>query len=197
MINDMMLMRIYNTFSMLIVCIVIFGCTALPDTPEAKAPLVTGTPAAQPPSFAVTADKGGIQATVSSQGETAILEVHSQSGIGSATVELVSGAPPETIVLRLYLKGLEQFRLLDDGTVVSASVASSDIGDITESVSSTQSGETPITPGSPLWLGIRIVSSEDKPHIPLDQGHFEITLPADFLHDGRRSFSIQWIDFYR
>jgi hypothetical protein len=31
----------------------------------------------------------------------------------------------------------------------------------------------------------------------LDQRYFEIRLPKDLLHDGRRSFSIRWIDFYR
>lgn len=190
-------MRTCTSLSLLIACIMMFGCTAPPDVPEAKVPILTDTPEGQVPHFAIAADSDGNELTVSAQGETTVIELHSQSGIGSATVELVSGALPQNIVLRLHLQGLEQFRLLYDGTEVTTSVASSDISNIIESVTSTEGGEHSITPDSPLWLGIRVVSGEDSPHIPLDQGYFEITLPKDFLHDGRRSFSIRWIDFYR
>jgi hypothetical protein len=54
-----------------------------------------------------------------------------------------------------------------------------------------------IEPGDPFWLDIQIVSDQAAPHIPLDQGYFEITLPKGFLDEGRRAFSIGWIDFYR
>jgi len=173
------------------------GCTASPVAPEAQVPPLTDTPEAQVPNFAIAADNGGNELTVNAQGDTALIEVHSQSGIGSATVELLSGAPPQDIVLRLHLQGLEQFRLLYDGTVVTASVTGDDIDNIIESATSTGGGEQSITPDSLLWLDIRVVSGEDTPHIPLDQGYFEITLPKNFLNDGRRSFSIRWIDFYR
>ena len=178
-------------------CIVMFGCAALLVAPETQVPLLTDTPDTQVPRFAIAADSDGNEVTVSAEGETTLIEVHSQSGIGSATVELVSGAPSQNIVLRLHLKGLEQFRLLYDETVVTASVAGNDIGSIIESATLSEGGEYSITPDSPLWLHIRIVSSRVAPDIPLDQGHFEITLPRDFLHDEHRSFSIRWIDFYR
>ena len=190
-------MRTCHTFGLLIACIVMFGCTAPPVAPEAQVRLLTDTPEAQVPRFALAADSDGNELTVSAQGETALIDVRSQSGIGSATVELVSGAPPQNIVLRLHLQGLEQFRLLYDGTVVTASVAGSDSGSIIESATWSEGGERPITPDSPLWLDIRIVPGQAAPQIPLDQRHFEIRLPKDFLHDGRRSFSIRWIDFFR
>ena len=190
-------MRTCHTFGLLIVCTVMFGCTATPVAPEAQARLLTDTPEAQVPHFAIAADSDGSELTVSAQGETTLIDVRSQSGMGSATVELVSGEPPQNIVLRLHLQGLEQFRLLYDGTVVTASVAGNDIGSILESATLSEGGERPLTPDSPLWLDIRIVSGQAAPQIPLGQRHFEIRLPKDLLHDGRRSFSIRWIDFYR
>ncbi len=178
-------------------CTVMFGCTATPVAPEAQARLLTDTPEAQVSRFALAADGDGGELTVSAQGETTLIDLRSQSGIGSATVELVSGEPPQNIVLRLHLQGLEQFRLLYDGTVVTASVSGNDIGNLVESATLSEGGERPITPGSPLWLDIQIVSSQAAPQTPLDQRHFEIRLPKDLLHDGRRSFSIRWIDFFR
>ena len=193
-LSDTRLMRTYNTFCLLLACIVMFGCTAPLVAPEAESPLMTGTLV---PRFAFTADNDGNELTVTVQDETTFIDVHSQSGIGSASVELVSGTSPQNIVLRLYLRGLEQFRLLYDGTVVTTEMAGNDIDSVIQNVTSAEGGEQSITPDNLLWLGIRIVSGEAEPHIPLDQGHFEITLPKDFLGDGRRSFSIEWIDFYR
>jgi hypothetical protein len=160
-------------------------------------PLLTVTPEARAPLFVFTTDSDGNELTVSAEGETTLIEVHSQSGIGSATVELVSGAPPENIVLRLHLKGLEEFRLTFDKTVIVARVSSGDVGSVDEIAILPGGEEQSITPDSPLWLDIRIVSGQATPQIPLDQGRFEIALPRDFLHDEHRSFSIRWIDFYR
>jgi hypothetical protein len=193
-------MRIYSTFFLLGTCFVLLGCAAepnTPNTPETKAPIMTDTAETQPPHYTITTGSDGDELAASTQGETTWIDVHSQRGIGSASVEPVSGTPPQNILLRLYLQGLEQFQLSYNGTVVTASVASSDIGDISESVSTPEGGEHSISSDSPLWLEIRVVSSEDQPHIPLEGGYFEIRLPKDFLQDGRRSFSIRWIDFYR
>jgi hypothetical protein len=54
-----------------------------------------------------------------------------------------------------------------------------------------------IEPDNPSWLDIIIVSDQATPEIPLTQGYFEITLPEDLLTEAGKSFSIQWIDFYR
>jgi hypothetical protein len=179
------------------VCIVLVGCTTPPVAPEPQAPSSTNTPEAHVPRFSTAADGDGNELTVSAAGETTLIDVHSQSGIGSATVELVSGEPPQNIVLRLHLQGLEQFRLLYDRTRVTASVAGSDMGGLVESATLSEGEERPITPDSPLWLDIRIVSGQAASQITLDQRYFEIRLSKDFLRDARRSFSMRWIDFYR
>ena len=179
-------MRTHFALSLLLAGSLTAGCAAPLGAPETPAPVIR-----------VTAEGDGNKLTVSSEAETAIIDVQSQSGIGFATIELVSGVFPENILLRLHVKGLEEFQLTYGGTVISASVSSRDSGSVIQSVASPEEGERPITPDSPSWLDIAIVSDPATPRIPLDQGYFEITLPKGLLSAGDRSFSIQWIDFYR
>src|SRR3990172_4281039 len=109
------IMRTRHALRLLLVCMLMTGCAAPPGAPETPAPV-----------FRVSAEGDGNELTVNTEGETTIVEVHSESGIGSATIELVSGGFPEDIVLRLHVQGLEKFQLSYGGTVISASVASSD-----------------------------------------------------------------------
>jgi hypothetical protein len=84
-----------------------------------------------------------------------------------------------------------------DRTVVTARVSSGDSRNVVQSLDPPGGDERPITPDSPHWMEVKIVSDKAAPRIPLDDGYFEITLPKDVLGKGRRSFSIRWIDFYR
>jgi len=179
-------MRTHCALSLLLVCILMAGCAAPPGAPETS-----------PPVFNVTAEGDGNELTVSMEGEIVIIEVQSQSGIGSATIELVSGEFPENILLRLHVKGLEEFRLSYNETTITALVSSRDSGNVFQSLATPDEGERPITPGNPSWLEIAIVSDQATPEIPLAQGYFEITLPEGLLTEADSSFSIQWIDFYR
>ena len=179
-------MRTHYALSLLLAGILMAGCAAPPGAPETPAPVIR-----------VTAEGDGNKLTVSSEGETAIFDVQSESGIGSATIELVSGGFPENIILRLHVKGLEEFQLTYGGTVISATVSSSDNRSIFQSLATPEESERPITPDNPSWLDIATVSDQAKSRIPLDQGYFEITLPKGLLSARDRSFSIQWIDFYR
>jgi hypothetical protein len=156
-----------------------------------------GVPETPPPVFTASAEGSGNELKVSIEGETAVIDIQSRSGIGAATVELVSGTPPETIVVRLHVHGLESFRLSYEQTAITASVSSSDSGSVLQEISLPGGTTSPLTSGSPLRLDIRAVSGQATPTIPLQQGYFEIRLPKRLLSDRQRSFAIQWIDFYR
>jgi len=179
-------MRTHSTLGLLLACILMAGCAAPPGAPEKS-----------PPVFNLTAEGDGNELTVSMEGEIVIIEVQSQSGIGSATIELVSGEFPENILLRLHVQGLEELRLSYSGTAITASVSSRDGRNVLQSLVTPDEGERSITPDSPSWLDIALVSEQSTPNIPLDQGYFEITLPEGLLTEADRSFSIQWVDFYR
>ena len=167
-------------------CILLAGCAAPRGAPNTPAPV-----------FAVAAEGDGNEVTASAEDGTLVVDVHSRSGIGSASVEHAAGTFPETIVVRLHLRGLEEFRLSYDDTTITASVSSGDSRSVFQNATQPGEGERPITPGSPFWMDVRIVTDRATPHIPLDQGYFEITLPKGFLREEQRSFSIRWIDFYR
>ena len=55
---------------------------------------------------------------------TALFNISSQTGIGSAEVKLVHGQMPETILFQMYLNGLEEFTFAYDNTVITTSVSS-------------------------------------------------------------------------
>ncbi len=174
------------SLGLLAAILLLAGCGVPPGAAETQAAV-----------FTAAAEGDGNELKVSVEGETAVIDVRSRSGIGAATVELASGTPPETIVVRLHVNGLESFRLSYEQTVITAAISSSDSRSILQEVSLPDSDTSPLTSGSPLWLDIRAVSGQATPTIPLQQGYFEIRLPKQLLSDRQRSFAIRWIDFYR
>lgn len=137
-----------------------------------------------PPHFDAAADKDN-QLTFNHQESTTIIEVRSPGGIGQADVSLASGDYPDEIVLRLYLSGLEGFRLTYGGTTVRAS-ASGATAAVSQSRLEPDGGEETLTPASPLWMDIQPVND-----------YIEITLPGALTRDKPETFSFQWVDFYR
>ncbi|MGE0883924.1 MAG: hypothetical protein AB7P14_10300 [Blastocatellales bacterium] len=154
------------------------------------------SPFAQPSRMTVAAEGEGNNVTIRDDGKTVMLDVSSRKGIGQATIKNISMTSPERVVVRLNLKALEEFRLSYDRIAVIAHVSNDD-GDITQSFRLPDGDEHTITPDSPHWLKIRIVSDETSPRLPLDEGHFEITLPKDVIGKADRAFSIRWVDFHR
>ena len=179
-------MRVHYAVGLLMTCALLTGCA-----------MSTGTPETRPPIFTVTADGEGNEMTASAQGDTSVFNVYSRSGIGSGTVEFISGTPPKNIVVRLHLKGLEEFRLVYKKTTMIASVSSGASHEEIQSVISPEGSEQPITSDSPFWMEIRKISDQSASLDASDFGYFEIAMPKDFIREGYRSFSIRWIDFFR
>ena len=146
------------------------------------------------PEFRVSVKNADDTVSILDENSQTIIEIHSDLGIGSASFELISGTMPNSILLRLHLKGLEDFQLISPQTTLGASVASGEAGLPVERIVSSAS-EFPILPTHPLWIGIEIVA-ENK-HIPLEEGYFEITIPQEFIRSAGVSFEVKWIDFYR
>lgn len=148
------------------------------------------------PEFAITTKNNDDQVNVRHENGVAFIDIESTTGIGSAAFQLKSGSMPQEIVIRLHLKGLEDFRLTSTGESIGASISSGDEPTIQQRLISPGS-ETPILPGHPLWMNMDIVSEQSEPRIPLEEGYFEVALPKEFLAQAGTSFEMQWIDFYR
>ena len=98
----------------------------------------------------------------------------------------------------LHLAGLENLKVSNGTVAVGAAVA---VRDQKVEVRQWKAGkdETPLAADDPLRLAIRAIDKGGKPAagIPLDGGHFEVTLPAAFFKDNPKSITLEWIDFYR
>lgn len=126
----------------------------------------------------------------------AIFDIYSQTGIGRAEVMLVKGAWPEKILLRLHLRGLEEFKFAYAETVITANVSSTGAASVRE-MAVVEGEERPLTTDSPHNMPIHIQTENGETTIPLENGYFEIEAPVDFTTGPDNNFTISWIDFYR
>lgn len=158
----------------------------------------SGPIGAQPeePAFIIITKNPEDKVAIHYEDGAALIDIQSPSGIGSAAFELESGTMPENIMLRLHLMGLEQFRLKSTQEQIAASISSGN--PFHENQISLRSGtESPLLPGHPLWMEIKVVSDQAEKRIPLEEGYFEVTVPQEFIQNAKKTFEIEWIDFYR
>lgn len=141
-----------------------------------------------PASFGISTQKAedAVTVEIGADGQTAVFDITSPSGIGSAEIELLSGEWPGEIRLRYHLRGLEEMRFAYDDVQVTVSVSRTGTGEIRQQVSVAGQPAQPITADSPYWLPYQRESDT-----------FEFLLPADFYQVAPAAFSLNWIDFYR
>jgi hypothetical protein len=136
------------------------------------------------------------QVTVSNEADSALVEVVSDSGIGSATVALVSGSWPDSIKLHFHLQGLESLDFVFDETTVNVSISTQDM--ILQSVSIDGTPAQEIDEGSDYWMAVSFKDEEGATvSSPASAGVIVVDVPSAFLAGGYSEFTINWIDFYR
>lgn len=177
-------MRRTAAYAWLSFCMLLAACSAASPTEE-------------PPVVRATAAGDGNAVEVTVTGRDVALDVWSNRGIGTATVELVGGAAPASLELRLNLRALEELRIEHGQGITLISLASGPGHAITQRRIAPDGTEQAIDPASPAWLATRIVAAEADPPFPLSEGHIAITLPPELIAEGERTFSFQWIDFFR
>ncbi|MCH5376231.1 MAG: class I SAM-dependent methyltransferase, partial [Planctomycetes bacterium] len=133
----------------------------------------------------------------SREAERSVYTVTCPSGIGAATI--TTGATwPESVVVRLQLRGLESFTASTDRGTLSVSVSSHN-GNRQLLQWNAGGEETEVLPGTPLWTEARVLDEDGKPREgrPDEGGYFELALPPGLFQDQPRSLRLEWIDFYR
>ena len=159
--------------------------------------------AAEEVSFQIKLKRKGDRIDVVKQGDKAsaapMLAVHSQMGMGGATVERKSKEWPKGVKVRLYLKGLESFRVTNGKRSLRASVLS--YSGHPRSLHLRKDGQEgpKLDKKSPYWTTINAFNAQGKPiqGLPKKGGYFEMTLPEALLDDNPTSIQLDWIDFYR
>ena len=143
---------------------------------------------AQPeePAFIVITKNPDDRVGIQYENGTSLIDIQSPTGIGSAAFELESGNMPGNMILRLHLKGLEQFRLSSAQDRIAASSSGGDPGKVESQTLLSSGTESPLLPGNPLWMDIQ-----------LEEDYFEVIVPQEFIRNAGKTFEIEWIDFYR
>ena len=146
--------------------------------------------------FKITTKQDNDKVVVKAEKDKVVISIQSPFGISQAVIERMEAKWPDTVVLRLHLKGLENFQVANDKMKLEASVSSQD-----SKVRLWKNGKeaSPLDVKSPYWMEIRMIGSDRKPAnaIPLRDGYFEMELPKVFLEDNSKSITANWIDFYR
>jgi hypothetical protein len=124
--------------------------------------------------------------------------VKSPFGISQAVIERQEQTWPKVVVLRLHLKGLENFKVAGGKLSLSAAVAVRE-GKAEVRLWKDDKEDAPLDEKSPCWMDVRVLDKDGKParEVPLKGGYFEITLPAVLFNDNPKSITLSWIDFYR
>ncbi len=146
--------------------------------------------------------------TAEPRGQTLLVDIRSETGIGSASVTLPDEAAWREIILRLHLSGLEQLRFDYPAATVQLHLPSTDLpaGVLPVQRLPLQQEATPAGAAQPVsigqesdqWMDVLALAAEGAtPSIPLVGGYFDVRVPRAFLREGHRTFTVSWIDFFR
>lgn len=148
--------------------------------------------------FKITTKHATDKVTVELQAGVATFAIRSPGGIGRAVIERQAAKWPDKITLRLYLRGLESFRISNGKSTLHVAIASH--GEPPRiRVWKDDQENAPLTPNDPAWIAVRILDKQNRPttDMPLADGTFELTLPGSLFADAPQSITLDWIDFYR
>lgn len=126
----------------------------------------------------------------------AVISVRSPFGISQAVIERKDKDWPDIVMLRLHLKGLENFKVTNGKVTLEAAVSSQD-GKVRYGTDDKEGSA--LDAKNSYWTVIRMVGKDEKPvkSIPLDDGYFELQLPKALFEGNPNSITVNWIDFYR
>ena len=159
--------------------------------------LSTGcTNAVEESQFEITTKRDNDKVEVKVESGKAVFSIHSPFGISQTVIERTDGNWPDSVILRLHLKGLESFKVSNGKVTIEAAVSSQD-GKVRLRKDGKE--DEPLDFKSPYWTEILLFGEDGRQAttIPLTDGYFEISLPKALFEDNPKSVTINWIDFYR
>jgi hypothetical protein len=148
---------------------------------------------AEVPRYRATTERPGDRVTVEG-GDAVTFDITSERGIGKAGFERV-GPPPEGVIFKLRLKGLEEFRLTWGDVTVRLQYPTTGDVILQEAALTGSPDASVVSPGDRYYMNARIEGSD--PAIPLESGYFVVEAPPAFIEDAPEQFRLEWIDFYR
>ncbi len=164
----------------------------------ATATAATTAAADDPPPFKIKTKRDNDRVEVKFEKDTAIFSIRSPFGISHTVVERSDGKWPDAVLMRLHLKGLENFKATNGKVALEASASLQDGKPVVRLWKDGQE-DVPLDSKSPYWIDLRILGGDGTPAkaIPLKDGYFELLLPRAFFEGNPKSITVNWIDFYR
>lgn len=146
--------------------------------------------------FKITTKRDNDNVEVRVEKDKTVISVRSPFGISQAIIERADENWRDTVILRLHLNGLENFKVTNGKITLESALSSQD-----GKVRLWKDGKegSPLDAKSPYWTEIRMFGHDGKSvkTIPLDDGYFEVQLPTALFEDNPKSITVNWIDFYR
>jgi hypothetical protein len=148
--------------------------------------------------FRITTKRNDDRVDVKSEKDKATFSIHSPFGISQAVIKRAGEAWPDAVVLRLHLKGLENFKVTNDRVKLEGSASIQD-GKPLVRLWKDGKEDAPLDAKSSYWMAIRILDGDGKQakEIPLRGGYFEMQLPKALFEGNPKAITVNWIDFYR
>jgi hypothetical protein len=150
------------------------------------------------PSFRINTKRDDDKVEFKAEEGKANFSIQSPFGISQAEIERVGNHWPDSVTLRLYLKGLGNLKVTNGrDTLEAALLSNADKHPVRLWVNGNE--DSPLDNKSPFWMTVRMVGKDGKPTetIPMVDGHFEMRLPKALFEGNPKSIRIHWIDFYR
>jgi hypothetical protein len=150
------------------------------------------------PTFKITTKRDNDRVDAKVEKGKVTFSIHSPFGISHAAIERAGESWPDTVELRLHLKGMENFQVTNGKMKLEAS-ASLQEGKPLVRLWKDGKEDAPLDAESPCWMEIRILDVDGKQamEIPLKDGYFEMTLPKALFEGNPKAITVNWIDFYR
>lgn len=169
------------------------SCLLLCLAAAALLPIACGKVAEESTMIDVVVEKTADTATVTMDGDSALIEITSATGIGGLAATLTADEWPEQIAVRLRLRGLESLEIRYGDIAISTGVSHTGEPNQALILSVTQPDGT-IDSASP---SADIYYPDIQPGSD-DQGdYFDVALPVHFFQGDHKAFNMRWIDFYR
>ncbi len=149
------------------------------------------------PQFKITTQRDNDRVDVKFENDKVIFSVHSPFGISQVVIAPAGTKWPDAVMLRLHLKGLENFKVTN-GKVTLEGSASLQNGKPMIRLWKDGQEDSTLDNKSPFWIDVRFLDGNGKPakEIPLKDGYFELPLPKTLFEDNPK-ITLGWIDFYR
>lgn len=138
-----------------------------------------------------------------------IVAVHSARGIGSAVITRRAPAWPGSLLIRWHLRGLESFDLVTERGRLSGAIGQDPAG-LRSRLWRDGREDRLLQPDEPWYAPISVCQSrlpaahpagaaaaDPEPRLPLENGYFELLIPAGLLAGNPSRLELRWVDFHR